>query len=72
MVMLARKKPMASAMVNATAAGPGLQLKIRHSLMPTATAAHHQTAIAPFILKKMVSLRLFTWLCMIEALIEQQ
>ena len=65
MVMPVVQKPMASAMVSATAAGPGLQLKTGQALMPTAAAARHQMAIARFKLKKMVSLRLFTWLCMI-------
>jgi len=65
MVMLACLKPTVSAMVSATAAGPGLQLKTGRALMPTAAVTHRQTATARFKLKKMVSLRLFTWLCMI-------
>ena len=48
MVMLAYLKPTASAMVNATAAGPGPQLKTGQALMPTAAVTHRQTAIARF------------------------
>jgi len=38
MVMLACLKPTVSAMVSATAAGPGLQLKTGRALTPTAAA----------------------------------
>jgi hypothetical protein len=42
MVMLVRIKLTDSAMVNATAAGPGLPLKTGQALMPTAAATQRQ------------------------------